>query len=234
MPTTTSAASRKSRRVPAPIIVAFAVTGLAGAAVLSFFNTLPIVLASLLGVGFAAFIYGVLGAALPDASAVVEGFKIAGTMGVFLATVLQLNAVFDVQLRERHGAVNAITPESLAGEWRSQWAEGRMLSRLSFTTTETGATFDGYVQQFDDKQWHRLYEFDNGVARIERDGLALTATVRDLSSNPNRTFTLSTPEPLRPGVLFLGEMTVPRSDPHWSAMRDQKWGIALHRQVERP
>jgi hypothetical protein len=211
------------------VILSFAASGLFGGAVLSLrTNAKPILVSIFLATGIAALVFRFLGG-IGEATLTVRTLKLGGTMAALIGSAFLINAAFERQARPI-GSFSQLKRNDIVGRWKWQWAQGGWLSYLDFTANDETLMFVGYVQQFQNGQWQRVYDLDEGSARIVTGNrLELDCRVKDLLYGG--TFCWVSAEPLEVGPVFWGRMIVPSKDPRYEELRHYQWGIAITKET---
>ena len=211
------------------VILSFAAAGLFGGAVLSLrTNAKPILVSIFLATGIAALVFRFLGG-IGEATLAVKTLKLSGTMAALIGSAFLINAAFERQARPV-GSFSQIKPSDLMGRWKWQWAQGGWLGYLDFTLDKEALTFVGYVQRFQNDQWQRVYDLDEGTARIVAGNrLEVNCRVKDLIYGGM--FSWVSAEPLEVGPVFWGRVIVPPKDPRYEELRHHQWGFAITKEI---
>ena len=150
-------------------------------------------------------------------------------MAALIGSAFLINAALERQAR-LVGPFSQLRPNDMVGRWKWQWAEGGWLSYLDFTANNDTLTFVGHVQRFQNSQWQRVYDLDEGSARIVAGNrLELACRVNDLLYGG--AFCWVSAEPLEVGPVFWGRLIVPSKDPRYAELRPHQWGIAITKEA---
>ena len=221
------------------VVMFFALAGLGGAVGLYvFLPAVPsVMVATFLGIGIAALVYGFLGGIYTDASFGYGVFKVGGSLAALLGTVYFLDDRLSTQLEklraetvkgaERSAAIaaNHLSGSMLEGRWTWQSAADNWFGTMDVVQKDGALTFDGQMSKVRDGVSSLVFEMDDGTATLHPDDrFTLGFTAREPGG---RTYRLETVKPLQRQLSFAGSLRVPKNDPHYATMMQNTWGFGM-------